>query len=51
VPGVEPPEPSRLSKVVWLEPLPDALLGGVIDAPLGTQRPATSRPNPSPWIL
>lgn len=35
VPGVEPPEPTRLGEVVWLEPFPDALLDGVIDAALG----------------
>jgi RNA polymerase sigma-70 factor (ECF subfamily) len=35
VPGVEPPEPSRLGEVVWLEPFPDALLEGAIGAPLG----------------
>ena len=28
VPGVEPPEPTRLGEVVWLEPFPDALLEG-----------------------
>ena len=28
VPGVEPPEPTRLGEVVWLEPFPDALLPG-----------------------
>jgi RNA polymerase sigma-70 factor (TIGR02960 family) len=33
--NVEPPEPTRLSEVVWLEPYPDALLEGVSDAPLG----------------
>jgi RNA polymerase sigma-70 factor (ECF subfamily) len=27
VPDVEPPEPTRLGEVVWLEPWPDALLG------------------------
>ena len=27
-PGVEPPEPTRLGDVAWLEPYPDALLGG-----------------------
>jgi RNA polymerase sigma-70 factor (TIGR02960 family) len=27
VPGVDPPEPTRLGEVVWLEPFPDALLG------------------------
>jgi RNA polymerase sigma-70 factor (ECF subfamily) len=26
IPGVEPPEPTRLGEVVWLEPIPDALL-------------------------
>src|SRR5258707_647733 len=26
VPNVEPPEPTRLGEVVWLEPFPDALL-------------------------
>ena len=29
IPGVEPPEPTRLGEVVWLEPFPDALLEGV----------------------
>ncbi len=28
VPGVEPPEPTRLGEVVWLEPYPDVLLEG-----------------------
>jgi RNA polymerase sigma-70 factor (TIGR02960 family) len=28
VPGVEPPEPTRLGEVVWLEPFPDSLLEG-----------------------
>jgi RNA polymerase sigma-70 factor (TIGR02960 family) len=37
VPGVEPPEPTRLGEVVWLEPLPDALLEGAIDVPLGPE--------------
>jgi RNA polymerase sigma-70 factor (TIGR02960 family) len=35
VPRVDPPEPTRLGEVVWLEPIPDALLEGVIDQPLG----------------
>jgi RNA polymerase sigma-70 factor (TIGR02960 family) len=35
IPGVEPPEPTRLGEVVWLEPFPDALLEAAIDAPLG----------------
>jgi RNA polymerase sigma-70 factor (ECF subfamily) len=37
VPKVEPPEPTRLGDVVWLEPFPDALLAGAIDAPLGPE--------------
>jgi RNA polymerase sigma-70 factor (TIGR02960 family) len=37
VPEVEPPEPTRLSEVVWLEPFPDALLEGAIDVPLGPE--------------
>jgi RNA polymerase sigma-70 factor (TIGR02960 family) len=32
---VEPPEPTRLGEVPWLEPFPDALVDGVIDVPLG----------------
>jgi RNA polymerase sigma-70 factor (TIGR02960 family) len=28
MPAVEPPEPTRLGEVVWLEPFPDALLEG-----------------------
>jgi RNA polymerase sigma-70 factor (ECF subfamily) len=37
LPQAEPPEPTRLSEVVWLEPYPDALLEGVIDMPLGPE--------------
>jgi RNA polymerase sigma-70 factor (TIGR02960 family) len=37
VPNVEPPEPTRLGEVAWLEPFPDARLEGVIDAPLGPE--------------
>jgi RNA polymerase sigma-70 factor (TIGR02960 family) len=37
VPGVEPPEPTRLGEVVWLEPFPDALLEDWIDVPLGPE--------------
>jgi RNA polymerase sigma-70 factor (TIGR02960 family) len=37
VPKVEPPEPTRLGEVVWLEPYPDALLEGAIGAPLGPE--------------
>ena len=37
MPEVEPPEPTRLGEVVWLEPYPDALLEGAIDMPLGPE--------------
>ena len=37
MPDVEPPEPSRLGEVVWLEPYPDALLEGVMAIPLGPE--------------
>ena len=37
VPNVEPPEPTRLGEVVWLEPYPDALLDGAVDVPLGPE--------------
>jgi RNA polymerase sigma-70 factor (TIGR02960 family) len=37
VPKVEPPEPTRLGEVVWLEPYPDTLLEGAIDVPLGPE--------------
>ena len=37
VPEVEPPEPSRLGEVVWLEPYPDTLLEGAIKIPLGPE--------------
>jgi DNA-directed RNA polymerase specialized sigma24 family protein len=33
VPKVEPPEPTRLGEVVWLEPYPDALLEGQTGVP------------------
>ena len=35
--GVQPPEPTRLGEVVWLEPFPDALLEGAIGVPLGPE--------------
>jgi RNA polymerase sigma-70 factor (ECF subfamily) len=35
VPGVHPPEPTRLGEVVWLEPYPDTLFEEVPDAPPG----------------
>jgi RNA polymerase sigma-70 factor (TIGR02960 family) len=37
VPNVEPPEPTRLGEVVWLEPYPDTLLEGATDAQLGPE--------------
>ena len=37
VPKVQPPEPTRLGEVVWLQPYPDALLEGAIDVPLGPE--------------
>jgi RNA polymerase sigma-70 factor (ECF subfamily) len=37
VPHVEPPEPTRLGEVVWLEPYPDALLEGSSGVPLGPE--------------
>jgi RNA polymerase sigma-70 factor (ECF subfamily) len=37
VPEVEPPEPTQLGEVVWLEPFPDALLEGVINVPPGPE--------------
>jgi RNA polymerase sigma-70 factor (TIGR02960 family) len=35
IPGVEPPKPTRLGEIVWLEPYPDVLLEGAINKPLG----------------
>jgi RNA polymerase sigma-70 factor (TIGR02960 family) len=35
VPGVEPPEPTRLGEVVWLQPYPDALMEGAAGVPPG----------------
>jgi RNA polymerase sigma-70 factor (TIGR02960 family) len=37
IPAFEPPEPTRLGEVVWLQPFPDALLEGAIDVPLGPE--------------
>jgi RNA polymerase sigma-70 factor (TIGR02960 family) len=37
IPGVQPPEPTRLGEVPWLEPYPDALLDGAITVPLGPE--------------
>ena len=35
IPGVEPPEPNGFGEIVWLEPYPDELLTGAIEAPPG----------------
>jgi RNA polymerase sigma-70 factor (TIGR02960 family) len=37
VPDVEPPEPTRLGEVVWLEPFPDSLLEGANGVPIGPE--------------
>lgn len=37
VPNVDPPQPTRLGEVVWLEPFPDALLEGAAIPPLGPE--------------
>jgi RNA polymerase sigma-70 factor (ECF subfamily) len=37
VPGIEPPEPTRLGEIMWLEPYPDTLLGGVNNELLGPE--------------
>jgi RNA polymerase sigma-70 factor (TIGR02960 family) len=37
VPNVEPPEPTRLGEVVWLQPFPDVLLDGASNGPLGPE--------------
>jgi RNA polymerase sigma-70 factor (ECF subfamily) len=37
VPNVEPPEPTRLGEIVWLEPYPDALVERAIDTPVGPE--------------
>ena len=37
IPGVAPPEPTRLGEVPWLEPYPDTLLEGAMDVPLGPE--------------
>jgi RNA polymerase sigma-70 factor (TIGR02960 family) len=36
-PGIEPPEPTRLGEVAWLEPYPDLLLAGMADAAPGPE--------------
>ena len=37
VPEVDPPEPTGMSEVVWLQPFPDALLEGVVEEPPGPE--------------
>jgi RNA polymerase sigma-70 factor (ECF subfamily) len=37
VPGVEPPEPTRLGEIVWLEPYPDTLLDDATDPAPGPE--------------
>lgn len=37
IPGVVPPEPSRLGEVPWLGPFPDSLLEGVQGMPVGPE--------------
>ena len=37
MPNVEPPEPTRLGEVVWLQPFPGALLEGADSVPLGPE--------------
>jgi RNA polymerase sigma-70 factor (TIGR02960 family) len=36
-PGPEPPAPTRLGEVTWLQPCPDELLGGLADAAPGPE--------------
>ncbi len=37
VPAVDPPEPTRLGDVPWLEPYPDVLIERAVDAPPGPE--------------
>jgi len=37
VPNLDPPEPTRLGEVVWLEPFPDALLAAAAGLPPGPE--------------
>jgi RNA polymerase sigma-70 factor (ECF subfamily) len=37
IPGVEPPEPTRLGEVVWLEPYPDELFDASVSTPAGPE--------------
>ena len=38
-PGLDPPEPTRLGEVLWLEPYPDVLLEGLPDTRTRTRGP------------
>jgi RNA polymerase sigma-70 factor (TIGR02960 family) len=37
MPGVEPPSPTQLGEILWLEPYPDALFDSAMDTPLGPE--------------
>ncbi len=37
VAGMQPPEPTRLGEIVWLEPLPDEFMEAATDEPLGPE--------------
>ena len=37
MPEIDPPEPTGLTEIVWLEPYPDTMLEGGIDATLGPE--------------
>ena len=37
VPGVEPPEPTRMGEVPWLQPYPDTLLNDALEVPPGPE--------------
>jgi RNA polymerase sigma-70 factor (TIGR02960 family) len=37
VPGLTPPDPTRLGEVVWLQPFPDALMEGLSELPVGPE--------------
>ncbi len=37
IPDVEPPEPTRMGEIVWLEPYPDTLLDGGMTVPTGPE--------------
>lgn len=43
IPGVEPPEPTRPGKAVWLEAFPDSLLDSAFDLPVGRSRRRAER--------